>query len=110
MGRYSEFLVIGRHLPTEREPNPTLYRMRLFAVNETVAKSRFWYFVRRLRKMKKATGEIVTVNKVCLTIISNAPDRGEEAHEGEELRHLAPLQLPLGHPQHVQGVPCPQPC
>ncbi|WFD02448.1 60S ribosomal protein L20B [Malassezia obtusa] len=64
MGRYSEFLVIGRHLPTEREPNPTLYRMRLFAVNETVAKSRFWYFVRRLRKMKKATGEIVTVNKI----------------------------------------------
>lgn len=64
MGRYSEFMVIGRHLPTEREPNPTLYRMRLFAQNETVAKSRFWYFVRRLRKMKKATGEIVTVNKV----------------------------------------------
>ncbi|KAI3613894.1 hypothetical protein CBS9595_004071 [Malassezia furfur] len=64
MGRYSEFMVIGRHLPTEREPNPTLYRMRLFAQNETVAKSRFWYFVRRLRKMKKATGEIVTVNKI----------------------------------------------
>ncbi|WFC97235.1 60S ribosomal protein L20B [Malassezia brasiliensis] len=64
MGRYSEFMVIGRHLPTEREPNPTLYRMRLFAPNETVAKSRFWYFVRRLRKMKKATGEIVTVNKI----------------------------------------------
>lgn len=64
MGRYSEYMVIGRHLPTEREPNPTLYRMRLFTPNETVAKSRFWYFVRRLRKMKKATGEIVTVNKV----------------------------------------------
>jgi len=66
MGRISEYLVIGRHLPTEREPVPTLYRMRIFAKNETIAKSRFWYFVRQLRKMKKATGEIVTVNKVCM--------------------------------------------
>ena len=60
----SEYMVIGRHLPTEREPVPPLYRMRIFAKNETVAKSRFWYFVRQLRKMKKATGEIVTVNKI----------------------------------------------
>ncbi|PKI85392.1 60S ribosomal protein L20B [Malassezia vespertilionis] len=64
MGRYSEYLVIGRHLPTERDPVPALYRMRIFAPNETIAKSRFWYFVRQLRKMKKATGEIVTVNKI----------------------------------------------
>merc|ERR1719473_1665491 len=33
-------MVIGRHLPTEREPVPPLYRMRIFAKNETVAKSR----------------------------------------------------------------------
>ena len=64
MVNVSEYLVIGRHLPTEKEPVPTLYRMRIFAPNETVAKSRFWYFVRMLRKMKKATGEIVTVDKV----------------------------------------------
>ncbi|WFD27590.1 60S ribosomal protein L20B [Malassezia nana] len=64
MGRISEYLVIGRHLPTEKEPSPALYRMRIFAANETIAKSRFWYFVRQLRKMKKATGEIVTVNKI----------------------------------------------
>lgn len=65
MGRISEYLVIGRHLPTEKEPTPALYRMRIFAANETFAKSRFWYFVRQLRKMKKATGEIVAINKVC---------------------------------------------
>jgi large subunit ribosomal protein L18Ae len=59
-----EYQVIGRHLPTEKEPSPKLYRMRIFAKNETVAKSRFWYFVRQLRKMKKATGEIVSVNVV----------------------------------------------
>ncbi|WFD31528.1 60S ribosomal protein L20B [Malassezia sp. CBS 17886] len=64
MSRISEYLVIGRHLPTEKEPVPALYRMRIFAANETFAKSRFWYFVRQLRKMKKGTGEIVTVNKI----------------------------------------------
>jgi large subunit ribosomal protein L18Ae len=57
--------VIGRHLPTEANPTPSLYRMRIFAPNAVVAKSRFWYFLRGLRKVKKATGEIVTVNVVC---------------------------------------------
>jgi large subunit ribosomal protein L18Ae len=41
-----EYQVLGRHLPTEQEPNPKLYRMRIFAKNEVVAKSRFWYFLR----------------------------------------------------------------
>ena len=59
-----EYSVIGRRLPTEKEPTPKLYRMRIFAKNETHAKSRFWYFVRQLRKMKKATGEIVAVNVI----------------------------------------------
>lgn len=67
MGRLSEYMVIGRHLPTEKEPTPKLYRMRIFASNEVVAKSRFWYFVRQLRKMKKATGEIVAVHTVSTT-------------------------------------------
>lgn len=57
--------MIGRHLPTEANPNPSLYRMRIFAPNEVVAKSRFWYFLRGLRKVKKGTGEIVSVNVVC---------------------------------------------
>jgi hypothetical protein len=62
--KMQEYQVIGRHLPSEKEPSPKLYRMRIFAKNETIAKSRFWYFVRQLRKMKKATGEIVAVNVV----------------------------------------------
>ncbi|KAK0521027.1 60S ribosomal protein L20B [Tilletia horrida] len=61
---HAGYLVIGRHLPTERDPEPTLYRMRIFAPNTTVAKSRFWYFVRQLRKMKKATGEIVAIHAI----------------------------------------------
>jgi large subunit ribosomal protein L18Ae len=41
--------------------------MTIFAPNETIAKSRFWYFLRGLRKVKKATGEIVSVKVVSWT-------------------------------------------
>jgi large subunit ribosomal protein L18Ae len=56
--------VVGRKLPSEQEPVPKLFRMRLFAPNDVVAKSRFWYFLKKLRKVKKAAGEIVSVNQV----------------------------------------------
>merc|ERR1712136_215050 len=38
--------------------------MRIFAPDHIVAKSRFWYFLRQLRKFKKATGEIVSIQQV----------------------------------------------
>jgi large subunit ribosomal protein L18Ae len=41
-----------------------MYRMTIFAPNTTIAKSRFWYFLRGLRKVKKATGEIVSVKAI----------------------------------------------
>ncbi|MCJ1236329.1 60S ribosomal protein L20 [Varicellaria rhodocarpa] len=63
--RLTEYQVIGRHLPTETNPTPKLYRMRIFATNTVVAKSRFWYFLMKLRKVKKANGEIVSLNEVC---------------------------------------------
>jgi len=59
-----EFSIVGRKLPTESEPRPQLYRMRIFAPDIIVAKSRFWYFLSRLRKVKKASGEIVEVKRV----------------------------------------------
>ncbi|PKX89508.1 60S ribosomal protein eL20, partial [Aspergillus novofumigatus IBT 16806] len=63
-GRLTEYQVIGRHLPTEANPTPKLYRMRIFAPNTVVAKSRFWYFLTQLRKVKKANGEIVSLNVI----------------------------------------------
>ncbi|XP_029351082.1 large ribosomal subunit protein eL20 [Echeneis naucrates] len=58
-GTLREYKVIGRLLPSPKNPAPPLYRMRIFAPNHVVAKSRFWYFVSQLRKMKKASGETV---------------------------------------------------
>ena len=59
-----EYQVIGRKLPTDKDPKPQLYRMRIFAPNEVVAKSRFFYFLRKLKKVKSTTGEVVSLRQV----------------------------------------------
>merc|ERR1712179_634338 len=93
MGTLKEYRVIGRKLPTESEPVTPLYRMRIFATDQIVAKSRFWYFLRQLRKFKKTTGEIVSVE-----------NQREEATGYQELRDLAEVRLEIRNPQHVPGV------
>lgn len=59
-----QFVVIGRHEPTEADANPQLYRMQIFAKDEVVARSRFWYVLHQTKKMKKTTGEILSVNEI----------------------------------------------
>uniref|UniRef100_A0A7E4VGW7 60S ribosomal protein L18a n=1 Tax=Panagrellus redivivus TaxID=6233 RepID=A0A7E4VGW7_PANRE len=59
-----QYVIVGRKLPTERDPNPKLYKMVIFAGNQVVAKSRFWYFTSMLRRVKKAHGEIVACDEV----------------------------------------------
>merc|ERR1712078_755989 len=61
---YHQYEVIGRHVPTERDPEPKAYRIKLFTRNETQARSRFWYFIRRLVKMKKANAEILSLREI----------------------------------------------
>ncbi|KAJ1829699.1 60S ribosomal protein L20B [Coemansia sp. RSA 2599] len=64
MAYLHEYQVIGRRLPSEQEPTPKLFRMRIFAPNVVVAKSRYWYFLSKLHKAKRASGEIVSVNEI----------------------------------------------
>jgi large subunit ribosomal protein L18Ae len=59
-----QFFVIGRGLPSEKTPNPTLYRMRVFAKNPVLAKSKFWYHMKRQHKVRKVQGEIVSVQEI----------------------------------------------
>lgn len=59
-----EYVVVGRKLPTEKEPNPPLYKMQIFASNHVIAKSRFWYFTSMLRRVKKGHGEIISCEEV----------------------------------------------
>ena len=53
---------MGRKVPTEQEPSPKVYALRLFARNNVIAKSKFWYHLRRLLKTKSAQGQILSVN------------------------------------------------
>jgi hypothetical protein len=62
--KLKQYRVVGRRLPTEKEPNPPLYQMKIFAPNTVQAKSRFWYFIRFLKNVKKAHGEIVACDQV----------------------------------------------
>merc|ERR1712094_8313 len=61
---YHQYEVMGHHVPTERDPEPKAYRIKLFTKSETQARSRFWYFIRRLVKMKKANAEILSVREI----------------------------------------------
>uniref|UniRef100_A0A1I7WN87 60S ribosomal protein L18a n=1 Tax=Heterorhabditis bacteriophora TaxID=37862 RepID=A0A1I7WN87_HETBA len=64
-----EYMVIGRKLPTEKEPLTPIWKMQIFASNHVIAKSRFWYFVSMLRRVKKANGEILS----CKQVFENKP-------------------------------------
>ena len=40
--------------------------MKLWALDDVKARSKFWYFMSRLKKVKKANGQIIACNEVCL--------------------------------------------
>jgi large subunit ribosomal protein L18Ae len=56
--------VFGRKLPTDKDPNPKVYAIRLFARNKVIAKTKFWYHLSRQFKTKRAQGQILTVNEI----------------------------------------------
>ncbi|GAB6029895.1 60S ribosomal protein L18A [Chamberlinius hualienensis] len=63
-GNLQEFNIVGRRLPSDKDRKPALYRMRIFAPDKIVAKSRFWYFTKMLKKLKKSNGEVVCCQRV----------------------------------------------
>merc|ERR1719187_2492301 len=64
LGELKEYKIIGRRIPTEKNVNPPLFRMRIFAPDVVAAKSRFWYYMKKLKKLKKSVGEIVMCSEV----------------------------------------------
>ena len=102
-----EYKVVGRRIPTEKQTNPPLYRMRIFAPDAVSARSRFWYFVKRLKKLKKTSGEIcycgivsVCVSVcvcVCVCVCVRERERERERERGESERdHFTLLISPPG--------------
>jgi large subunit ribosomal protein L18Ae len=64
LGELKEYKIVGRHVPTDKVANPPLYRMRIFAPDVVSAKSRFWYFLKQLKKVKKSVGEILQCSEI----------------------------------------------
>mmetsp|Transcript_50723 Transcript_50723/g.58157 ORF Transcript_50723/g.58157 Transcript_50723/m.58157 type:complete len:187 (-) Transcript_50723:326-886(-) len=62
--KISQYVVAGRRKVSEEDPNPEVFKMRVFAPNDVLAKTKFWYFVRKLNKIKRAAGEIISVNQI----------------------------------------------
>merc|ERR1712054_733758 len=64
----SQYQVVGRFVPNakyeEGHAQCKVYRMNLFAKNKVVARSRFWYFMGRLCRVKKANGQIISVSQI----------------------------------------------
>ena len=64
--RFHQYQVVGRLKPTAQKGTrkSTIYKMNVFAPNTVVAKSRFWYYMSMLNRVKKANGEILQINEV----------------------------------------------
>ena len=63
-GGLKEYNIIWRMMPTENQPNPPLYKLRIFAPDHVTAKRRYWNYVTSLKKIKKTQGEIVSLQEV----------------------------------------------
>ncbi|KAB2016498.1 hypothetical protein ES319_D08G100800v1 [Gossypium barbadense] len=62
--RFHQYQVVGKALPTENDEHPKIYRMKLWVINEVRAKSKFWYFLRKLKKVKKSNGQVLAINEM----------------------------------------------
>merc|ERR1712147_153516 len=59
-----QYWVVGRKTPTAEDSDPTCYRIRVFAKNAVIARSHFWYEMKRQNKVRKCQGEIVNVSEI----------------------------------------------
>jgi len=59
-----QYEITGRRKPDAKNPTPKVYRMKIFAPNTVVARSRFWYYLSKLKKVKRANGEIAEIHEI----------------------------------------------
>jgi large subunit ribosomal protein L18Ae len=59
-----QYIVLGRRTPSEKDPNPNVLALRVFAKTKVSAKSKFWYHMRSQQKLKSAQGQILSVHEV----------------------------------------------
>ena len=57
--RVHQYEIAGRAAPTQKNPVPKIFKMKLFAKNAVIARSKFWYFMKKINRAKKSGGEIL---------------------------------------------------
>jgi len=58
------YVVVGRKKPTPTDPEPKIYRLRVFAKNDVRARSKFWYHIANFDRIKNAHGQILAVHRI----------------------------------------------
>ncbi|KAH7815589.1 putative 60S ribosomal protein L18a-2 [Monocercomonoides exilis] len=59
-----QYEIIGRHYPNSRIQKPKLYKMKIFAQNAVVARSKYNYYMTRLQKTKKSNCQILRIKQI----------------------------------------------
>merc|ERR1712159_393647 len=59
-----QFRVLGREIVTKRDPNPLIYRLKVWANDPVRARSKFWYFLHKLCRIKKTKGHIISCRQI----------------------------------------------
>jgi len=54
-----QYEIVGRAAPTQKNPVPKIFKMKLFAKNQVLARSKFWYFMKKINKAKRSGGQIL---------------------------------------------------
>lgn len=62
--RIKQFELVGRAAPTEKVPYPKVYKLKVFAKNSVLAKSKYWYFMKRLNCAKRSGGQILRITEI----------------------------------------------
>jgi large subunit ribosomal protein L18Ae len=57
------YVVIGRTVPTDRDPAPKIFKAKVYAANDVVAKSRFFKYMRVNREANRAKKSTIQILK-----------------------------------------------
>ncbi|KAF8820199.1 ribosomal protein RPL18A [Cardiosporidium cionae] len=56
--------VVGRAIPTATVSDPKIYKMKIFAKNKVMARSKYWSFLSKMKKTKRSKGEVLGCSEV----------------------------------------------
>merc|ERR1719223_1376498 len=62
--KYHQYYIVGRRSPSEADPSPAIFRMKIWSTNDVRAKSKFWYFLAKLKKIKRANGQLISCTEL----------------------------------------------